>query len=128
MHGRDGHRNGGLTRHHPVAPPGPPRAGFFMSGGNHHAQAAHYRPDLAVPAFALAQSMCGPFEEVQRALLTEFGERPVSIGKTVRFSIVTFANAESGTFTIIAVQPDGLAYHLASGQGWRDTKAREKAS
>ena len=77
---------------------------------------------------ALAQPMCGPLEEVQRALLSEFGERPVAIGETTRFAIVTFANAESGSFTILAVRPDGLACDLASGRHWRDAKAREQAS
>jgi hypothetical protein len=83
---------------------------------------------LLSPALAQAQPMCGPVEEVQRALLAEFGERPVSVGKTTGFAIVTFANAEAGTFTIIAVRPDGLACHLASGQGWREAKAQDKAS
>jgi hypothetical protein len=83
---------------------------------------------LLSPATAHAQSMCGPLDEVQRALLAEFGERPVSIGETARLVIVTFANAGTGTFTIIAVRPDGLACHLASGQRWHDTKAAEKAS
>jgi hypothetical protein len=81
---------------------------------------------LLSPA-ALAQPMCGPLDEVQRALLSEFGERPVSIGEATGLAIITFANGESGTFTIVAVRPDG-ACHLASGRRWHDTKARETAS
>jgi hypothetical protein len=82
---------------------------------------------LLSPA-ALAQPMCGPLDEVQRALLSEFGERPVSIGEATELAIVTFANAGTGSFTIVAVRPDGLACHLASGQRWHETKARETAS
>ena len=82
---------------------------------------------LLSPA-AFAQPMCGPLDEVQRALLSEFGERPVSIGEATGLAIITFANGESGTFTIVAVRPDGLACHLASGHRWRDTQARQKAS
>ena len=65
---------------------------------------------------AMAQTACGPRDLVVERLAERYGEARQSIGVTVNGAVVeTFANLESGSWTITLTMPDGIACMVASG-------------
>lgn len=69
---------------------------------------------------AVAQtSNCAPFEIVNERLVSKYSEEQRTIGLTSQGAVITqYANDETGTWTIIAVNPNGIACVLAAGDGW----------
>lgn len=69
---------------------------------------------------ALAETApCGPHEIVAGSLASEFHKAPVARMLSDRgFIIEVLATADGATFTILAINPDGVACLLATGKGY----------
>lgn len=67
---------------------------------------------------ANAQSNCGPQKDVFATLGNKYGEAPVSQGQTRGAIIQTWANSVTGSWTIVAVLPNGGACLVASGSNF----------
>ena len=73
---------------------------------------------FAVPAYAQNPN-CAPPQVVVERLVNGYGERRVSIALGAGGTLVeTWANLQSGTWTVVVTQPDGLACMVASGQSF----------
>jgi hypothetical protein len=79
----------------------------------------------ADPPTVLAQAQqrqCGPLQEVQKTLASEYGETVTFIGaagKDGNLVVATFLNHETNSFTILVVNPDGVACLIAAGEKWK---------
>jgi hypothetical protein len=76
---------------------------------------------LAMPAHA--QQQCGPRAQLVAKLAEKYGETQrtmgyVSGGPAITAVMETYANDDTGSWTIILAKPDGSACMLASGGGW----------
>lgn len=73
----------------------------------------------AFSSVASAQSVCMPLEKLHHQALDKYGEAPIGQGVSSRgFMIQILVNPETGTWTVIGVQPSGRACVLDSGEGW----------
>jgi len=79
---------------------------------------------------ARAQGLpCAPVEAVTEHLKAQFGETPARIGQAADGAgLVIFENLEAGSSSVVVVRPDGMACLLATGQGWRAVKPRDKGA
>jgi len=71
---------------------------------------------------AVAQQACGPWRIASAALARTYGEHPIEMGQAGSVILTVLANPTTGTFTIVAVRPDGIACLVASGLHWRTVK------
>lgn len=71
---------------------------------------------------AVAQQNCASAAGLQDELAKRFGEAPASAGEVNGggAAVVVMANRETGSFTVLALMPNGVGCVLASGQGWHD--------
>jgi len=71
---------------------------------------------------ANAQSQnCAPFEMIDERLQSRYGEqvRTVGIANGGQSIVMQYANEESGTWTMIVRNANGIACMVASGEGWQ---------
>lgn len=75
---------------------------------------------FAAPFAAAAQQNCGPTDQVAEFLATQHGESVVGAGiADDNMSLVmTWANPESGSWTITVTVPSGATCLVASGTDW----------
>lgn len=73
---------------------------------------------LAMASPAFAQPQCAPYEAVAVGLYRNYGEELASRGLSAGMILETWANVETGTWTIIAVGPDLVACLVTSGDGF----------
>ena len=74
---------------------------------------------------AEAQQNCASAAGLQDELSRRYGEAPASAGETDGgAAIVVMANRETGTFTVLALMPNGVGCVLATGRGWHKVTAR----
>ena len=77
---------------------------------------------FALIAGPVAATQCGPPEVLTRVLGGTYGEYPVSrgLGSQQGNSVImeTWANPETGTWSIIVNRSDGVACLVASGEAW----------
>lgn len=65
------------------------------------------------------QAPCLPLGEFLRILSEEYGETPERRGyENSGAAVMVTANHEAGTWTILAVSPNGTACGVAAGQAW----------
>lgn len=79
---------------------------------------------------ALAQGQhCGPRDRIVQLLHDKHGESRVSFGLQQNMQVMeTYANSETGSWTIIVALPTGLACLVAAGEAWQaETHAPETA-
>jgi len=70
-------------------------------------------------AFAQTARNCGVREAIVERLATGYGESRQSIGLGTQNRVVeTFANPETGSWTITVTMPNGMMCLLASGQAY----------
>lgn len=80
---------------------------------------------LAWPA--AAQMPCAPVALVTEHLKAEFGETLARIGQAADgVGLAIFENLDAGSASVVVIRPDGLACLLATGQGWRAVRPRDK--
>ena len=75
------------------------------------------------PVMAQAQQNrnCAPRDAVIERLAGVYGEARQSIGLGEQGMVIeTFANADTGTWTITVTTPNGLTCLVASGQSWEE--------
>ncbi len=74
---------------------------------------------LAAPASAQGQS-CGPRERIVQLLHDKHGETRQAVGLQQNMQVMeTYANSETGSWTIIVALPTGLACLVAAGEAWQ---------
>ena len=71
---------------------------------------------LMLPAAAHAQADCRSAPEMAEFLAAGYGETPVASGLTMDGSLlVVFSNPETGSWTVVTVDPSGLACMRSGG-------------
>lgn len=74
---------------------------------------------LALATGASAQTNCGPHDAVVSRLAEGYGEARVSIALGANGVVVeTFANLETGTWTIVVTAPGGPSCLVAAGEAF----------
>ena len=71
---------------------------------------------------ALAQATCGALDVVRQALLDGYGEKPAMRGITAGGNVVEILMSATGSWTMLHVQPNGVACLMAAGEGWEKVK------
>ena len=71
---------------------------------------------IASPAWAIKD--CDTSEAMYSALAEEWGEQRATLGLVNGQAFETWANPETGTWTILRTTADGTSCHLASGDAW----------
>lgn len=66
----------------------------------------------------LAQGPCAPLPQALAALQKEAAEVPVARGLDQRGISVVLTLAPDGSFSVLAVRPDGVACLAFTGAGW----------
>lgn len=67
------------------------------------------------------QPPCMPLPQFLQVLADEYGERPVRRGYVhPGLAVMVLANADSGSWTILRVTPDGTACGVFAGQMWQE--------
>lgn len=90
-------------------------ASFLVLGLMAAASAQAEMRDPAAP-----QPICGRYGDLRATLGRQFGEQPASTGLADDGSIMQlFAAPASGTWTIVTIDPKGMACVLAAGKGWQ---------
>ena len=68
---------------------------------------------------------CADRDSMRLQLGAAYGEAPVAVGLRSDGDLLqVFASARTGTWTVVATAPDGLACVLAAGRGWEGGGAR----
>jgi hypothetical protein len=79
---------------------------------------------LTVPSLSAAQqTTCGQRGEMELALSTRFGEMPFSTGTAGQNLVKFYVNPSTGSWTAIAVTPDGGACIFAAGSDFEPVSA-----
>ena len=74
----------------------------------------------ALTGSADAQSVCAPREHLIARLASEYGETLKGYGlQGDRIVIEIYASDETGTWTLLATRPDGVACAMAVGEAWQ---------
>lgn len=74
---------------------------------------------IATPT--LAQQNCGARDQILGRLESKYGESRQSIGLVPDNGVVeVYASKETGTWTILLTQPNGMTCLIASGQAFED--------
>ena len=67
---------------------------------------------------------CHDYKSLVTALDKRYGEAPVSLGmQNNGHALQVFASAESGSWTVLSVAPDGTGCIVAAGRHWQTRKA-----
>ncbi len=75
---------------------------------------------------ALAQTQCGARDSIVASLEDRYSEVPVSMGLASNGAMIEVFASETGSFTIIITQPNGVSCMVAAGAYWEDLPARAK--
>jgi hypothetical protein len=84
---------------------------------------------LLMAGMAQAQAVvCHPHDKVVAWLTGEYGEVLVAISEGAQGTFVEmFENAETGTWTVLQSNADGVACVAAAGQDWQDVPQGDPA-
>ena len=80
---------------------------------------------FAAPAFAQEDELCASRDKVLAKVVAQFGEVQKGAGleydgSTPTSTIETYANSETGTWTLFRGLPNGDICYLTSGRDWLD--------
>jgi len=76
---------------------------------------------LASPAsaqVATIQVPCGPYDVIHNQLSGKYQEAPSGRGLTQEGLMVEFWQSPSGNFSVLVVNPEGMACMVSSGELW----------
>jgi hypothetical protein len=74
----------------------------------------------ATPPAPTARQVCHPYKEIAAKLGRAYAETPVSLGLQSNGRLIqVFASQASGSWTIVAITPDGIGCILAVGTSWQ---------
>ena len=85
----------------------------------------------AGPVGAQQTVACGLYEQIIKGLLLQYKELPTARGLAANGSLIEILTSPDGeTWTMIMMQPSGMACVMATGEGWqvKDYKAPEQGS
>jgi hypothetical protein len=82
-------------------------------------RAAAFAVFVLVASPAAAQQICAPLEQLSQVLREDHREVPVAMGDAPRGRIVVFASPDGASWTILIVNPTGVACVAADGVRWR---------
>ena len=74
---------------------------------------------------SVAANHCGPVEGIVEYLEREHQESPIALAQVYNGKVLMVLVAESGSWTIIEINPNGIACWLSSGQNWETTPQTE---
>ena len=73
------------------------------------------------PDVAAAQQLCAKRDQIVSRLEGRYGESRQGFGlQGSKLIVELFYSAETGSWTILATRPDGVACALGAGQGWTE--------
>lgn len=72
----------------------------------------------ALPVRAQAPAICAERQAIAESLERGYAETLVAKGLTAGGMLIEVFAAPSGSFTVLATRPDGLACVLSTGEGW----------
>jgi len=72
----------------------------------------------------VAQQNCGDASAIHSRLMEQYHEAPRTMGMANGSAIVQYANEETGTWTILVLNPNGIACLVASGDSWQSMEAQ----
>jgi hypothetical protein len=72
-----------------------------------------------------SQQVCAPRAQLVEKLKAEFNEEPQAIGVTHSGGLFEILSSESGTWTVLATGPNGVACLVLSGDGWMSKLDKE---
>ena len=72
-------------------------------------------------ASAQAQQVCDKRVDLLSQLLDQYAERPVAIGIQANGTVLEVLVSQSGSWTILITDPQGVTCALTSGQAWQAT-------
>ena len=78
---------------------------------------------LASPALA-QQVPCAPVDQVLQALEQNAKEVPSGMGRDERGFIAVLTMSPEGSYSVLAIRPDGVACLLSTGAGWQAIEAK----
>lgn len=71
---------------------------------------------FASPAFsALSSTSCAPLKEALASLSEVWGEEPADAGAALNIKILRVVNPQTGSFSVLAVNSDGVACLIDAG-------------
>lgn len=71
---------------------------------------------FASPAYsALSSTSCAPLKEALASLSEVWGEEPAAAGGALGVKILRVENAQTGSFSVLAVNSDGVACLIDAG-------------
>jgi hypothetical protein len=76
---------------------------------------------LASPAYgqvATIQVPCGPYDVIHTQLSGKYQESPSGRGLTQEGLMVEFWQSPAGGFSVLVVNPNGIACMVSSGEAW----------
>lgn len=69
------------------------------------------------PAYsALSSTSCAPLKEALDSLSEVWGEEPADAGAALNIKILRVVNPQTGSFSVLAVNSDGVACLIDAGQ------------
>lgn len=72
---------------------------------------------FASPAYsALSSTSCAPLKEALDSLSEVWGEEPADAGAALNIKILRVVNPKTGSFSVLAVNSDGVACLIDAGQ------------
>jgi hypothetical protein len=81
-------------------------------------------PLLASPAYAQQQLQCADYLQMAKELQAKYRESRIAFGlDSSKQAIAVFAAADGSTWTILRIQPTGLACVMSAGDGWQVVEA-----
>ncbi len=74
---------------------------------------------------AVAQTSCAPHDVVSARLVEQYGEEKIGAGLQSGARLFeVWRSEETGSWTILALGPDGIACVMASGFAWTDQQPK----
>jgi hypothetical protein len=67
---------------------------------------------------AIAQSACGPREQLVKLLADQYKEDPVGMGLSQPGQVLEVFASSNGSWTMVMTLPDGKACMIAAGDNW----------
>lgn len=71
------------------------------------------------PAVAWSDLPCGTRDTILATLSAQYGERPIARGLAANGAMIEVVAADTGSFTLLLTQPNGISCLLATGELWR---------
>ena len=67
---------------------------------------------------AVAQTSCGPREQLVKLLADQYKEDPVGMGLAQPGQVIEVFASSNGSWTMVMTMPDGKACLIAAGDNW----------